>query len=147
MLTLTGESPTISRVDIVASSEERMAKDRSPEQFLPLTPAMFHILLSLADRERHGYEIMREVDERTERKVRLGPGTLYGSIKRMLADGLVEELDERPDPQLDDERRRYYRLTDLGYRIAVAEAERLAALVKMARSKKLLSTRSLSVKN
>jgi DNA-binding PadR family transcriptional regulator len=124
-----------------------MAKDRSPEQFLPLTPAMFHILLSLADRERHGYEIMREVDERTDRKVRLGPGTLYGSIKRMLADGLVEELDERPDPQLDDERRRYYRLTDLGYRIAVAEAERLAALVKMARSKKLLSTRSLSVKN
>jgi hypothetical protein len=65
----------------------------------------------------------------------------------MLADGLVEELDERPDPQLDDERRRYYRLTDLGYRIAVAEAERLAALVKMARSKRLLSTRSLSVKN
>jgi len=124
-----------------------MAKDRSPEQFLPLTPAMFHILLSLADRERHGYEIMREVDERTERKVRLGPGTLYGSIKRMLADGLVEELDERPDPQLDDERRRYYRLTDFGYRIAVAEAERLAALVKMARSKKLLSSRSLSVKN
>ena len=124
-----------------------MAKDRSPEQFLPLTPAMFHILLSLADRERHGYEIMREVDERTDRKVRLGPGTLYGSIKRMLADGLVEELDERPDPQLDDERRRYYRLTDLGYRIAVAEAERLAALVKMARSKRLLSTRSLSVKN
>jgi DNA-binding PadR family transcriptional regulator len=124
-----------------------MAKDRSPEQFLPLTPAMFHILLSLADRERHGYEIMREVDERTERKVRLGPGTLYGSIKRMLANGLVEELDERPDPQLDDERRRYYRLTDFGYRIAVAEAERLAALVKMARSKKLLSSRSLSVKN
>jgi len=124
-----------------------MAKDRSPEEFLPLTPAMFHILLSLADRERHGYEIMREVDERTERKVRLGPGTLYGSIKRMLADGLVEELDERPDPQLDDERRRYYRLTDFGYRIAVAEAERLAALVKMARSKKLLSTRSLPVKN
>jgi DNA-binding PadR family transcriptional regulator len=124
-----------------------MAKDRSPEQFLPLTPAMFHILLSLADRDRHGYEIMREVDERTERKVRLGPGTLYGSIKRMLADGLVEELDERPDPQVDDERRRYYRLTDLGYRIAVAEAERLAALVKMARSKKLLSTRSVPVKN
>ena len=124
-----------------------MAKDRSPEEFLPLTPAMFHILLSLADRERHGYEIMREVDERTERKVRLGPGTLYGSIKRMLANGLVEELDERPDPQLDDERRRYYRLTDFGYRIAVAEAERLAALVKMARSKKLLSTRSLPVKN
>ena len=121
-----------------------MAKNRSPEHFLPLTPAMFHILLALADRERHGYDIMREVDERTERTVRLGPGTLYGSIKRMLADGLIEEMDERPDSELDDERRRYYRLTDFGYRIAVAEAERLAALVKMARTKKLLSTRSLT---
>src|SRR4029453_15386576 len=99
---------------------------------------MFHIMLALADRERHGYDIMREVDERTEGKVRLGPGTLYGSIKRMLNDGLVEELDERPDPELDDERRRYYRLTDFGYRLAVAEAERLARLVKTARLKKLL---------
>src|SRR5688500_15809525 len=103
-----------------------MAKDRSPDDFLPLTPAMFHILLALADRERYGYDIMREVDERTEGKVRLGPGTLYGSIKRMLGDVLVQELDERPDPELDDERRRYYRLTDFGYRVAVAEAERLA---------------------
>ena len=100
---------------------------------------MFHILLALADKERHGYDIMREVDERTEGKMRLGPGTLYGSIKRMLKDGLVEELDERPD--LDDERRRYYRLTDFGYRLAVAEAERLASLVKTARNKKLLSAR------
>lgn len=124
-----------------------MAKDLSPDDFLPLTPAMFHILLALADRERHGYDIMREVDERTEGKVRLGPGTLYGSIKRMLGDGLVEELDERPDPELDDERRRYYRLTDLGYRVAVAEAERLAHLVKSARIKKLLTTRSLQTTN
>jgi DNA-binding PadR family transcriptional regulator len=124
-----------------------MAKDLSPDDFLPLTPAMFHILLALADRERHGYDIMREVDERTEGKVRLGPGTLYGSIKRMLGDGLVEELDERPDPELDDERRRYYRLTNFGYRVAVAEAERLARLVKSARSKKLLSPRSLQTTN
>jgi DNA-binding PadR family transcriptional regulator len=124
-----------------------MAKDLTPDDFLPLTPAMFHILLALADRERHGYDIMREVDERTEGKVRLGPGTLYGSIKRMLGDGLVEELDERPDPELDDERRRYYRLTDFGYRVAVAEAERLARLVKAARIKKLLSTRSLQAEN
>ena len=124
-----------------------MAKDRIPEDFLPLTPAMFHILLALADRERHGYDIMREVDERTEGKVRLGPGTLYGSIKRMLGDGLVEELDERPDPELDDERRRYYRLTDFGHRVAVAEAERLARLVKSARLKKLLTTRSLQTTN
>ena len=103
---------------------------------------MFHILLALADKDRHGYEIMREVDERTEGNVRLGPGTLYGSIKRMLADGLIEELDERPDPQLDDERRRYYRLTKFGFRVTVAEAERLEKLVKSARSKKVLTTRS-----
>ena len=102
---------------------------------------MFHILLALADKERHGYDIMREIDERSEGKMRLGPGTLYGSIKRMLSDGLIEELDERPDPELDDERRRYYRLSDLGRRIAVAEAQRLERLVKSARSKKLLSPR------
>ena len=102
---------------------------------------MFHILLALADRERHGYDIMREVDERTEGKMRLGPGTLYGSIKRMLKDGFIEELEERPDPELDDERRRYYRLTDFGYRLAVAEAQRLERLVKSARTKKLLSAR------
>lgn len=102
---------------------------------------MFHILLALADKERHGYEIMREVDDRTEGKMRVGPGTLYGSIKRMLNDGLIEELDERPDPELDDERRRYYRLSDLGRRVAIAEAERLDKLVKSARSKKLLSAR------
>ena len=112
---------------------------RSPEDFLPLTPAMFHILLALVDKERHGYHIMQEVDERTGGKVRLGPGTLYGSIKRMLADGWIEETGERPDAELDDERRRYYRLTDLGFRVASTEAERLALLVKMARSKKLLS--------
>jgi DNA-binding PadR family transcriptional regulator len=110
-----------------------------PEEWLPLTPAMFHILLALADKERHGYDIMREVDERSEGKVRLGPGTLYGSVKRMLNDGLIEELDERPDLELDDERRRYYRLTNLGRRVAVAEAERLERLVKSARSKKLLA--------
>ena len=102
---------------------------------------MFHILLALADKERHGYEIMREVDERSDGKVRLGPGTLYGSIKRMLGDGLIEEMDERPDPELDDERRRYYRLTNLGHRVAVAEAERLERLVKSARAKRLLSAR------
>ncbi|HJU92051.1 MAG TPA: PadR family transcriptional regulator [Pyrinomonadaceae bacterium] len=117
-----------------------MAKEK-PEAWLPLTAPMFHILLALADKERHGYDIMREIDERSEKKVRLGPGTLYGSIKRMLSDGLIQELDERPDPELDDERRRYYRLTDLGRRVAVAEAERLERLVKSARSKKLLSAR------
>ena len=111
---------------------------RRPEEFLPLTPAMFHILLALADKERHGYHIMREVDERTEGNVKLGPGTLYGSIKRMMSDGLIEELEERPDPELDDERRRYYRLTDFGFRVAAAEAHRLEQMVRSARAKKLL---------
>jgi DNA-binding PadR family transcriptional regulator len=111
---------------------------RKPEDFLPLTPAMFHILLALADKERHGYHIMREVEERTSGNVKLGPGTLYGSVKRMIADGLIEELDERPAPDLDDERRRYYRLTDLGFRVAGAEAQRLEQLVRSARAKKLL---------
>lgn len=118
-----------------------VSKRENPEDLLPLTPAMFHILLALADRERHGYDIMREVDERTEGQVRMGPGTLYGSIKRMLQTGWIEELGERPDPELDDERRRYYKLTNFGYRLAVAEAERLARLVKSTKVKKLLSAR------
>ena len=113
--------------------------NRQPEDFLPLTPAMFHILLALADKERHGYHIMREVEERTSGNVKLGPGTLYGSIKRMVGDGLIEELEERPDPELDDERRRYYRLTDFGYRVASAEAQRLEQMVRSARAKKLLT--------
>ena len=113
--------------------------DPDPREFLPLTSAMFHILLALADRERHGYDIMIEVQERTAGEVRLGPGTLYGSLKRMVASKLVEECDERPDPDFDDERRRYYRLTDFGFRVARAEAQRLAHLVRTARRKKLLS--------
>src|SRR6267142_1778896 len=122
-----------------------MTKPKSdPELYLPLTPAMFHILLALSDKERHGYHIMQEVDELTEGNVRLGPGTLYGSIKRMLADGWVEETEERPDAELDDQRRRYYRLTDFGFRVASAEAQRLARLVKMARNKKLLSKTQVS---
>jgi DNA-binding PadR family transcriptional regulator len=106
------------------------------EPSLPLSPAMFHILLALADREQHGYGIMQEVASRGN--MRLGPGTLYGSIKRMLADGLIEESDERPDPEMDDERRRYYRLTDFGQRVVSAEVDRLAKLVRIARSKSLL---------
>jgi DNA-binding PadR family transcriptional regulator len=109
-----------------------------PTKLLPLTPGVFHILLALADGERHGYSIMQEVEARTENRVRLGPGTLYGSIKRMLADQLIEESEARPDPSLDDERRRYYRLTSFGRRVAIAEAERLENLVGAARAKKLL---------
>jgi DNA-binding PadR family transcriptional regulator len=104
----------------------------------PLTPAVFHILLALADRERHGYGIMLEVAERTHQQVRMGPGTLYGTLKRMLEAHLIEECGERIDPDLSDERRRYYRITRQGRRAAVAEAERLHALVRMARAKAVL---------
>jgi len=85
---------------------------RDPRDLLPLTPAVLHVLLALADDERHGYGIMKEVEALTGGETRLGPGTLYGSIKRMLADGLIEESEERPDPELDDGRRRYYRMTE-----------------------------------
>ena len=112
-----------------------------PETFLPLTPAEFHILLALAGGEMHGYGIMREVAGRTDGAVRLGPGTPYGSIKRMTAGRLIEECGKRPDPELDDERRRYYRLTQFGRRVASAEAHRLASLVRAARARKLLGAR------
>lgn len=115
-----------------------MREGRGPRDLLPLTLAVLHILLALADGERHGYGIMREVEGRTGGEVRLGPGTLYGAIKRMLAEGLIEESDERPDPEMDDQRRRYYRITDFGRRVAGAEARRLADLVSTARKKKLL---------
>jgi DNA-binding PadR family transcriptional regulator len=111
---------------------------KSPDEMLPLTPAVFHILLALADKERHGYSIMQEVAARTDGQMRMGPGTLYGSIKRMLADGLIAESGERPDPDMDDERRRYYQLTDLGRRVAQAEAYRLERLVRVAHVKQLL---------
>ena len=111
---------------------------RDPEAQLPLTPATFHILLALVDEERHGYAIMQEVAERTDGTMKLGPATLYGSLKRMLEQGLVEESDERADPALDDERRRYYRITRVGLSVARAEARRLEAMVRSARQKKLI---------
>ena len=117
--------------------------EREPQDLLPLTPAVLNILLALADEERHGYGIMREVEDRTGGQTRLGPGTLYGSIKRMLADGLIEESDERPDPAMDDQRRRYYRITGFGWKVAGAEAERLSGLVKTAHSRKLLGGSSV----
>lgn len=112
----------------------------NPKTSLRLSPAAFHIMLVLADGENHGYAIMREVAEQTQGSMRLGPGSLYGTIKRMLADGWIEESDERPDPQLDDERRRYYRLTGVGRKLVQAEAERLEQLVNVARKKRLLGT-------
>jgi DNA-binding PadR family transcriptional regulator len=116
-----------------------MAPTGEPAQpGLPLPPAVFHILLALAAGERHGYGIMREVEALTAGRVRLGPGTLYRSIQRLLAAGLIAEAEERPDPALSDERRRYYRLTDRGRRLAAAEAQRLADLVRVARTRRLL---------
>jgi DNA-binding PadR family transcriptional regulator len=107
--------------------------DAKPESLLPLPVAVFHILIALADRERHGYSIMQDVAARTESKVQLSAGTLYSSIRRMLEQGLIEELAESPDPSSTDERRRYYRLTRFGRRVAAAEVERLNALVRQAR--------------
>jgi DNA-binding PadR family transcriptional regulator len=108
-----------------------------PNDFLPLTPAIAHILLALADQDRHGYAIMQEVERITDGAVRMGPGTLYGTIKRMIASGLLEEADERPDPALDDERRRYYRSTPLGRAVLEAETTRMAMLVGAARAKRV----------
>lgn len=114
-------------------------KEQTPEAMLPLTPAVFHILLALADGEKHGYGIMKEVSQHTEGSIRLGPGTLYGSIGRMLESGLIEAAPERPDPEMDDERRRYYRLTDFGARVVAAESHRLARLLRIAQAKQVLA--------
>ena len=108
------------------------------QNYLPLTKAVFHILLVLADGERHGYGIMQEIAVLTDGKFQILPGTLYTSIQRMVTDGLIEESDTRPDPAFDDERRRYYRITDLGRQIATAEVQRLQSLIALAQSKRLL---------
>lgn len=116
-----------------------MAKTQiDPEDFLPLTPAVFHVLLAISDGERHGYAIMQEIADHTGGRMKMGPGTLYGTIKRLLEAQLIEESDERPDPKLDDERRRYYRLTGLGQRVVKAEAQRHAEMVEIARGKRLV---------
>ncbi len=112
--------------------------DSIPEDRLPLTPAVFHILLALVEGERHGYAIMQGLAETTGGQVKMGPGTLYGTIKRLLETRLIEESDHRPDPELDDERRRYYRLSGLGERVVKAEALRYERLAKIARRKKLI---------
>jgi DNA-binding PadR family transcriptional regulator len=105
----------------------------SPESFLPLPPATFHILLAVSRQDRHGYGIIQDVSARTNGKLKLSPGTLYRSIQRMLEQGLLVETEERPAPEMDDERRRYYRVTPFGEAVARAETERLSQLVRMAR--------------
>jgi DNA-binding MarR family transcriptional regulator len=129
LLTSSVQWPIISVTDVF------MAKTQSPHELLPLTPPVFHILLALSDEERHGYGIMQDVARQTGNGLQLGPGTLYGCLKRMLAAGLVAESDERPDPALDDERRRYYCMTTLGKRVVRAEAQRLAGAVMAANAK------------
>ena len=108
------------------------------DSLLPLPTAVFHILVALADRDRHGYSIMQDVSARTDGKVKLGAGTLYSSVRRMLEQGLIEELSESPDPDSRDERRRYYRITTWGRRVALAEAARLTEMLNQARETGLI---------
>jgi len=118
---------------------------REPSELLPLPVAQLHILLALADGEKHGYAIMSEVEAMTDKAVTMGPGTLYGTVKRMLNAGLVEETEERPDPDLDDERRRYYRLSGFGARVLDAEVARMEQLARTAESKRTVGTRRLGL--
>jgi DNA-binding PadR family transcriptional regulator len=114
--------------------------DSEIQTLLPLAPAFLHILISLGEGERHGYSIMREVADRTADRVKMSPGTLYGSVKRMLAEGLIEELTTGSAGA--DERRRFYRITKFGRRVAAAELERLASLLSQARQSGLVPRRS-----
>src|SRR5688572_3699273 len=109
-----------------------MAKRIDPDELIPLAPAVFHLLICLAEGERHGYALKREIARRTDGKLVLGAGVLYGSINRMMEQGLIEESEDRPDPHLDDERRRYYRITPLGRKVAQAESARMRALIDLA---------------
>ena len=104
------------------------------EALLPLPPVTFHILVALADEDRHGYAIMQDAAQRTDGTIKLGAGTLYRSVQRMLEQGLISEISTRPAPEMDDERRRYYRITPFGRTVAKAEARRLAQMLKLARA-------------
>jgi DNA-binding PadR family transcriptional regulator len=117
---------------------------RKPDELLPLTPGMFHVLIALADGEKHGYAIIKEVARRTEGAIRLSAGTLYTLIRRFVQEGVIAESAERPDPALDDERRRYYRLTDFGRDVARAEAARMESTLSMARKKNLIPKTRMS---
>ena len=122
-------------------SRRRSSDEPAPESFLPLHRDTFHILVSLADCDRHGYSVMQDVAERTNGALKFSPSSLYSSIKRLLQQGLIDELAERPDPEHDDQRRRYYRLTKLGRKVAMAEAQRLEKLLADARTTGLLPKR------
>lgn len=111
---------------------------RNPHDLLPLTPGMFHVLIALADGEKHGYAIIKEVERRTGGALRLSAGTLYTLIRRFVQEGIIEESGERPDPSLDDERRRYYGVTAFGREVAKAEGARMESALEMARAKHLI---------
>ena len=128
-------SEAITAVDIIEGMEK-------PESLLPLPPATFHILMAVAEEDRHGYGIIQDVARRTDGVIKLSAGTLYRSIQRMLEQGLVIETQERPAPELDDERRRYYRITEFGSAVARAEARRMAQLVRLARARGLAPGRA-----
>ena len=122
-----------------------MKADPTPNSLLPLKPNWFHILLSLADQDQHGYGIMQEVLERTGGKVRLWPATLYGTLQRLIEADLIEESRHRPAPEQDDARRRYYRLTPFGRRVLAAESRRLEDLVRLTRSKRRVFPRGAEI--
>jgi DNA-binding PadR family transcriptional regulator len=112
-------------------------RERKAREHVPLSPLVFHVLLALADGEKHGYAIIKEVRRRTDGEVELGASSLYAVLRRLLSDGLVVESDERPDPALDDERRRYYRLSKFGRDVAAAELRRLESVIRQARAKRI----------
>lgn len=116
-----------------------MAQDtHAPSEMLPLTPTVFHLLLALADGEKHGYAMMQAVKEDTNGQVRVRIGSLYGALQRMVDANLIEESEERPVPELDDERRRYYRLTPFGKKVLKAETQRLSSILRVAQTKRVL---------
>ena len=118
------------------------SEHRSAEDLLPLSIQVFHILLSLRERDMHGYAIIGDIRHRTQGEVVLSTSTLYGAIQRMMRDGLVERSDVRPDPELDDERRRYYRITEFGRGVMDAEARRIERLAEMIRRQRILTMTS-----
>jgi DNA-binding PadR family transcriptional regulator len=140
-------APGGDRLRLAATYEakgERVTKKRETAPFLPLTPAMFQILVALADGEKHGYAILKDVARRTADKVRLSAGTLYGNLARLESAGLIAESARRPELVLDDERRRYYLLTEFGRAVAVAEAERMEEALVQARANKLFRKAKLA---
>ncbi len=134
LCSVTGPNIAIDNIAVVDILKQMAQKSPQPDSFLPLPAATFHILMAVAEEDRHGYAIIQDVAARTGGELKLSAGTLYRSIQRMLEQGLIVETEERPAPEFDDERRRYYRITPLGAAVAKAEATRMAKMVKWARA-------------